>query len=61
MYFKSDELDDPFINESQALALEIATKEDLNRIWDLSRKVNALLTDLFKQAGMKLVDFNFFY
>lgn len=37
MYFKSDELDDPFINESQALALEI-TKEDLNRIWDLSRK-----------------------
>ena len=57
MYFKSYELDDPFINESQALALEIATKEDLNRIWDLSRKVNALLTDLFKQAGMKLVDF----
>ena len=57
MYFKSDELDDPFINESQALALEIATKEDLNRIWDLSRKVNTLLTDLFKQAGMKLVDF----
>lgn len=57
MYFKSDELDDPFINESQALALEIVTKEDLNRIWDLSRKVNALLTDLFKQAGMKLVDF----
>lgn len=57
MYFKSDELNDPFINESQALALEIVTKEDLNRIWDLSRKVNALLTDLFKQAGMKLVDF----
>src|SRR5699024_429503 len=46
MYFKRDELDDQFINESQALALEIATKDDLTRSWHL-----------FKQSEMKLVDF----
>ncbi|MCP0886769.1 phosphoribosylaminoimidazolesuccinocarboxamide synthase [Ligilactobacillus sp. WILCCON 0076] len=56
-YYKSDELDDPFMNESQALALEIATETELQSIWQISRKVNVLLTKLFEKAGMQLVDF----
>ncbi|GAJ25179.1 phosphoribosylaminoimidazole-succinocarboxamide synthase [Liquorilactobacillus sucicola DSM 21376 = JCM 15457] len=57
MYFKSDELDDPFINESQTHALKIATHEELNTMWEISRKVNRLLTDLFESIGLQLVDF----
>ena len=56
-YYKSDELDDPFMNESQALALGIATKEELDYMWELSRKVDQLLIPLFEKAGLQLVDF----
>ncbi|KRM96662.1 phosphoribosylaminoimidazole-succinocarboxamide synthase [Liquorilactobacillus aquaticus DSM 21051] len=57
MYFKSDELDDPFINESQAKALNVATHNDLSTMWAISREVNKLLTELFKTVGLQLVDF----
>lgn len=57
LYFKSDELGDPFMNESQVLALDIASHEELATVWQLSRRVNELLTDLFAKAGLKLVDF----
>lgn len=56
-YYKSDALDDPFINRSQILALELATEAELAEIWQLSRKVNALLKELFLKAGLILVDF----
>ncbi|KRL03160.1 phosphoribosylaminoimidazolesuccinocarboxamide synthase [Liquorilactobacillus capillatus] len=56
-YFKSDELDDPFINESQISALEIASVTDLQTMWQISRKVNKLLTALFKEIDLQLVDF----
>ncbi|GAA2955452.1 phosphoribosylaminoimidazole-succinocarboxamide synthase [Ligilactobacillus murinus DSM 20452 = NBRC 14221] len=56
-YYKSDALDDPFINESQTLALGLATKAELTEIWDLSRKTNQLLTALFAKADLTLVDF----
>ncbi len=57
MYYKSDELDDPFINESQVLALGFATQDELAQMWAISRKVNKLLTGMFRDAGLKLVDF----
>ena len=56
-YYKSDELDDPFMNESQALALGIATKAELDYMWELSRKVDQLLIPLFAKANLQLVDF----
>ncbi|MBD5069490.1 phosphoribosylaminoimidazolesuccinocarboxamide synthase [Ligilactobacillus apodemi] len=56
-YYKSDALDDPFINESQTLALGLATKEELAQLWELSRQVNQLLSALFLKANMILVDF----
>ncbi|MBF0845500.1 phosphoribosylaminoimidazolesuccinocarboxamide synthase, partial [Streptococcus danieliae] len=56
-YYKSDALDDPFINESQTLALGLATKAELTEIWELSRKTNQLLTALFAKADLTLVDF----
>lgn len=56
-YYKSDELDDPFMNESQALALGLATKAELDYMWELSRKVDQLLIPLFAKANLQLVDF----
>lgn len=56
-FYKSDQLDDPFINNSAAVGLQLATPAELDRMWDLCRQVNALLTPLFAKAGMQLVDF----
>lgn len=56
-FFKSDQLDDPFINESASIALGIATHQELEQMWGVCREVNTLLTHLFAQAGMRLVDF----
>lgn len=57
LYYKSDALDDPFMNESQVHALGIASHEQLQVIWHWTRKVNQLLTALFAKAGLILVDF----
>ena len=55
LFYKSDELDDPIMNESDAIALHIATAEEQKKIWELSRQVNKLLIPLFDKAGMELV------
>lgn len=57
LYYKSDELDDPFMNESQAYALKIATAAEIEKIWEISRQVNQLLRSLFAEIGLELVDF----
>ncbi|CUS25604.1 phosphoribosylaminoimidazole-succinocarboxamide synthase [Paucilactobacillus oligofermentans DSM 15707 = LMG 22743] len=56
-FYKSDALDDPFINESQILALEIVTETELAFIIDYALKVNQVLTARYAAAGLKLVDF----
>lgn len=57
LFFKSDELDDPIMNSSDAVALNVATKAEQEQMWSLSRQVNQLLINLFDEAGMDLVDF----
>ena len=39
------------------MALGIASYEELDEILDMTRRINVLLTDLFKVLGIKLVDF----
>lgn len=56
-FYKSDELDDPFANESDAVAIKACSSEDYQQCWSLARRCNQLLTALFAQAGMELVDF----
>ncbi|TGA96640.1 phosphoribosylaminoimidazolesuccinocarboxamide synthase [Sporolactobacillus shoreae] len=56
-YYKSDELGDPMINDDHALALKIATEEDLAEIRRQALKVNDVLQSLFSEAGILLVDF----
>lgn len=54
---KNDDLGDPFINDDHILAVELATEEDLAIIRDLSRKINVLMVEYFKNINIDLVDF----
>lgn len=55
--YKNDDLHDPLINSYQALALKLATKEEIDSIIAMALKVNSLLKDYFLKIGVKLVDF----
>lgn len=55
--YNDDELGDPLINDSEAVALGIVSFEDLSFIYGVAGKVNGLLTELCATAGLKLVDF----
>jgi len=55
--YKSDELGDPMINHYHALAMELATEEELNQIERTALKVNEVLKNFLVQRGIVLVDF----
>ena len=55
--YKNDELGDPLINEYHALALRLATKEEIERIKELAFKVNDEMKTFFKGIGIDLIDF----
>lgn len=55
--YKNDELGDPLLNEYHALALKLATKEEIETIKALSFKVNEVMKAYFKKLNVDLVDF----
>jgi len=55
--YKDDALGDPLINDYHAMALGIATREELDTIADLTFKVNEVLKAYFKSINIDLVDF----
>ncbi len=55
--YKNDELGDPLLNSYHALALKLATKEEIETIKRLAFKVNEVLIAYFKTLGIRLVDF----
>lgn len=55
--YKNDELGDPFINDDYALALGLATQEEIDKIKGITRKVDEVLSAFFKEAGIDLIDF----
>lgn len=55
--YKNDELGDPLINSYHALALKLATKEEIARIKELAFKVNDVMKAYLLTLGIKLVDF----
>ncbi|RUO46509.1 phosphoribosylaminoimidazolesuccinocarboxamide synthase [Pseudidiomarina donghaiensis] len=56
-FLKNDALHDPMINESLAVSFGWATAEQLARMKELTFQVNDVLSALFDDAGMLLVDF----
>lgn len=55
--YKNDALGDPFINHSYALALKLATREELETIDRYALKINAVLREYLKGFGIDLIDF----
>ena len=55
--YKNDDLGDPFINDYYALALGIATKEDIETISKYALKVNEFMVKFFKGLNIDLIDF----
>lgn len=56
-YYKSDELDDPFINDDHVKFLDIADDQQISFLKEETRRINGLLSDWFSQIGLKLIDF----
>lgn len=55
--YKNDELGDPLLNEYHALALKLATKEEIETIKAMAFRVDKVLKAYFKTLGIDLVDF----
>ena len=55
--YKNDDLHDPLLNAYHAIALKLATREDIENIKAMAFKVNEVLKAYFLKLGVKLVDF----
>ncbi len=55
--YKNDDLHDPLINTYHALALRLATKEEIALIEKYAFKVNEVLKAYFLKLGVRLIDF----
>lgn len=55
--YKNDELGDPLLNTYHALALELATPQEIETIKSMAFKVNEVLSAFWKECGIILVDF----
>ena len=55
--YKNDALGDPLLNEYHALALKLATKEEIEKIKSMSFKINEELKAFFKNVNVDLIDF----
>ncbi|HET7579937.1 MAG TPA: phosphoribosylaminoimidazolesuccinocarboxamide synthase [Bacillales bacterium] len=56
-YYKNDDLGDPLINDDHVAILEAATPEQATEIKEKAVQVNSMLTKLFDEIGIELVDF----
>ena len=55
--YKNDELGDPLLNTKHALALKVATPEEIEIIERYSLKINEVLKSCWLSCGVTLVDF----
>ncbi|MFB9770393.1 phosphoribosylaminoimidazolesuccinocarboxamide synthase [Lactiplantibacillus modestisalitolerans] len=56
-FYKSDALDDPFINDSQVAALQVADQATVAEMKRQALLVNDRLKTIFAEMGVQLVDF----
>ena len=55
--YKNDEYGDPLINDYHAVAMGLATFDELRYIYETTSKINDLLKKVFDEEGITLVDF----
>jgi len=57
LYYKSDKLGDPMINDCHVRAFGMAGEEDLRKMREEALRVNGILREFFDARGIILVDF----
>ncbi|MBS5786991.1 MAG: phosphoribosylaminoimidazolesuccinocarboxamide synthase [Clostridioides difficile] len=55
--YKNDDYNDPIINDDHAVAMKLATREELKYLREETLKINELLKNFFLKLNLKLVDF----
>ena len=55
--YKNDDLGDPLMNEYHAIALKLATREEIELIKSMTFKVNEVMKQYFDTLNVTLVDF----
>ena len=55
--YKNDDLGDPLMNAYHAVALKVATWEEIDLIKNYAFRINTLLKSFLKSVGIDLVDF----
>lgn len=55
--YKNDELGDPLLNDYHALAMELATPEEIETIKRMAFKVNDVMKEFFATLNIDLIDF----
>ena len=54
--YNNEELGDPLVNADQAVALNLATYDEITQMFSIARRAGVLLTRLMHDAGIELVD-----
>ncbi|GAA3657840.1 phosphoribosylaminoimidazolesuccinocarboxamide synthase [Asaccharospora irregularis] len=55
--YKNDEYGDPLLNDDHAVAMKLATREELKFLKEETLKINELMKEFFLKMNLKLVDF----
>ncbi|AYE33280.1 phosphoribosylaminoimidazolesuccinocarboxamide synthase [Clostridium septicum] len=55
--YKDDSLGDPLINDYHAVGIGATTFEELEKIYDMTAKINELLKKFFMEQNIRLIDF----
>ncbi|MCI8416385.1 MAG: phosphoribosylaminoimidazolesuccinocarboxamide synthase [Lachnospiraceae bacterium] len=55
--YKNDDLGDPLINDYFAIALNLATREEIDTISRYAFQINEVYKEYFANAGIELIDF----
>ena len=55
--YKNEDLGDPLINDYHALAMQLATPEEIETIKKMAFKVNEIMKEFFKTLNIDLIDF----
>lgn len=55
--YKNDELGDPLLNDDHAIALQAATRAEIDTIRSYSLQINTILKAFWSECGVTLVDF----
>ena len=55
--YKNDDLGDPLLNSYHAIALKLATKEEIALISDYALRINQIMKAFWDERGVTLVDF----